>query len=242
MTQTVSIIVPLYNEEEGIPQLKEKLDPFIKRLQEKFEVQLVLVDDGSIDKTNELLHQFYDDKPYALIIKHPKNKNLGGAIRTGVSHCHGDIIAMIDSDCTYQPSVIEGMINMLDDNTDIVTASPLHPKGKVNGVPGYRIFLSKSVSTMYRILLRSGLHTHTAMVRVYKKKVFDTVTFKADNFLSVTEIVAKALLQGYKVKEFPCEISVRKYGMSKMKFVNVTKSHLNFMRKIVMHKLFRSEI
>ncbi len=242
MNSTVSIIVPCYNEEAGLPQLKKRIQPVIATLQNHYDVELVLVDDGSTDNTNTLLRNFFGHIPYVKIVTHARNKNLGGALRTGIAHCTGDVVAMLDSDCTYDPSVVIDLLKALDADTDIVTASPLHPQGKVIGVPDYRIFLSKTVSRMYKTLLNSKLHTHTAMVRVYRRKVLDTVAFQSNDFLSVTELLAKAILQKYTVKELPYTITVRQYGTSKMRFISVIKSHAQFLSKIVLHKTLGAKI
>jgi len=236
----LSIVIPCYNEEEGIPHLVSQLNVALQKLEQQYAVELVFVDDGSKDKTHELLQKYYGSDARAKIVQHEQNRNLGAALRTGFSHCCGDYVAALDSDCTYNPEVLLTMLGMMDDQTHMVTVSPYHPQGKVNNVPGYRIFLSKGVSLLYKTVLSCPLHTYTAMVRVYKKEVINQVQFKADNFLGVTELLVKSLLQGYKAKELPVELSVRKFGVSKMKAlpVKVIGSHLSLLSKIVKYKWF----
>ncbi len=235
--QTFSIIVPCYNEEEGIPHLVSQLDPAVERLQQKYTVELIFVDDGSKDKTWELLQQHYGNKKHAVLLRHEQNRNLGGALKTGFSRAQGDFIAALDSDCTYSPVLFEKMLEMMDEKTDIVTVSPYHPQGKVNNVPAYRIFLSKSVSQIYRLLLGSSLYTYTAMVRVYRQEVVKKVHFESNTFLGVTEHLTKALLQGYKAKELPAELNVRKFGQSKMRTMRVIGDHLGLISKIASHRV-----
>lgn len=236
---SLSIVIPCYNEEEGILNLVQKLAPAVAQLQTKYEVELIFVDDGSIDHTNELLHQYYGNDPKAKIIKHDKNKNLGAALRTGFLHASGDFVAALDSDCTYDPLLLSRLLEMMDEHTDIVTVSPYHPDGKIRDVPGYRILLSKGASFLYRLMIDWQLHTYTAMVRVYRKEVIKNIQFKADNFLGVTELLARSMLQGYKVKEYPAELCVRKFGTSKMKAVpfKVIGSHLSLLSKVAAQRL-----
>lgn len=233
---TISLIFPCYNEEAGIPQLVEQLEPVVKELKKEYAIELIFVDDGSKDNTYELLQQHFGKISYAKIIKHEKNGNLGTALKTGFSNATGNLIATFDSDCTFPPSLLPGMLQLFDDNTDIVTVSAYHPEGKIESDENFRIFLSKSVSWMYRTLLNSGIYSHGGLTRVYKRQVIENVTFKATNFLSVTEILAKAVLQGYKVKEFPAKLRKRQFGQSSMKLVPVIKSHLSFMTKIFLHR------
>lgn len=236
---SLSIVIPCYNEEEGILNLVQKLNPAVAQLKTKYEVELVFVDDGSIDHTNQLLHQYYGNDPKAKIIKHEKNKNLGAALRTGFQYASGDFVAALDSDCTYDPVLLSKLLGMMDEHTDIVTVSPYHPNGKIRDVPAYRIFMSKSASFLYRLMIDWQLHTYTAMVRVYRKEVIKNIQFKSDNFLGVTELLARSMLQGYKVKEYPAELSVRKFGTSKMKAVpfKVIGSHLSLLSKVAAQRL-----
>ena len=139
----------------------------------------------------------------------------------------------------FSDFLIIHLVKLLDENTDIATVSPYHPQGTISNVPGYRIFLSKSASFLYRVLLDWNLYTYTAMVRVYKKEVIINTPFKRNNFLGVTEILVKAMLKGYNVKEIPAELQVRKFGQSKMKMIplNVIKDHLFLMSSVMKHKM-----
>jgi len=239
---SLSIIIPCYNEEEGIPQLVQQLRPVAKELCKTYKLEVIFVDNGSNDRTNELLHQYFGNWSSVKIIKHEVNKNLGAALKTGFTHASGDLVAALDSDCTYPPSLILEMLQLLDEHTDIVTVSPYHPLGKVNNVPAYRILLSKSASLIYKYLLSSGIYTHSAMVRVYKRKVLQNVHSQANNFLYVSEILIKAVLKGYTVKELPASLQVRQYGVSKIKLLSTIKSHLNLMGRIVIYKTVGREL
>lgn len=234
--ELLSIIIPCYNEEEGIPQLKEQLAPVVESLHSRYDVEVVFVDDGSKDRTYDLLMKYYDHMPLVKIVRHEQNQNLGAALKTGFKNAKGSLLATWDSDCTYPPSLLPQMLELLDDTTDIVTVSPYHPQGEVNNVPAYRLFLSKGAARVYRFLLRSNIYTPGAMVRVYRKKVIDTVQSNATNFLFVPEFLIKACLQGYTIKELPTILNVRQYGTSKMKLASTILSHSKLMGKIVLYK------
>jgi dolichol-phosphate mannosyltransferase len=229
----LSIVIPCYNEEAGIPQLAQKLPPVLDTLKWQYDVELVFVDDGSSDNTYLFLRQYF---PFATILKHEKNQNLGAALRTGFAYVTGDVVAALDSDCTYAPALLISMLDVLDENTAIVTVSPYHPHGVVENVPGYRLFLSKSVSLLYRIVLGQKLHTFTAMVRVYKRDVVKNFSITHNTFMGVTEILAKAVLSGCVVKEIPAVLRVRQYGTSKMKLAGVIRDHLKLLGLIILHR------
>jgi len=238
----LSIIIPCYNEAAGLPNLVQQLTPAVHKLQREYEIELIFVDDGSTDKTYELLQHYYGQQKSNIILRHERNKNLGAALKTGFAAASGDLIAALDSDCTYSPELLYTMVKMTNNNTDIVTVSPYHPQGKVNNVPAYRVFLSKSVSRIYKILLPSPIYTYTAMVRVYKKGVIKKVQFNSDTFLSVTELMVKSILQGYRVKELPTELKVRQFGASKMKTLSVIGNHIGLIGAIISHKILKTKL
>lgn len=229
---TLSVVVPCYNEEDGIPQLQTKLIPVIERIRTKHQVELIFIDDGSTDQTYTKLNEAFSKMPDTKVLRHPKNLNLGGAIRTGVKESRGEWIANLDSDCTYDPALLEPMIAEIEKGADLVTVSPYHPQGEVVGVPAYRMFLSKSLTAMYRIILRKKIYTFTALARVYRRSVFPQIESPAFDFTALAEMMLKALKQNLKVAEVPASLSVRLFGESKMKTAKVIKAHLKLLRRL----------
>ena len=223
----LSIIVPCYNESEGVNQLRERLMPVIKNLEKTQQVQLIFVDDGSTDNTNELLHKTFSEK-FVKIIKHEKNMNLGAAVRTGFLAADGDVIVTMDSDCTYAPEEIPKLLDELKD-CDIVTASPLCPGGKIIGVPAYRRFLSWGATTLYSVITQKRIYTWAALFRAYRRDAISDIVIENNNFTAVVEILVKAIKNGKRVKEMPAELTVRKYGMSKIKLASTILAHIKFL-------------
>jgi dolichol-phosphate mannosyltransferase len=120
------------------------------------------------------------------------------------------------------------LLDLLAPGVDIVTGSCYHPHGAVENVPAYRVLLSKGASFMYRVILRWDIHTYTCMFRAYRRRVLETVSFDSNDFLSVTQLLANAVDQGYVVSELPCTLRVRRYGQSKAKVARIIRSHLQF--------------
>ncbi len=228
----LSIVVPCYNEEEGVENLSQKLEPILQELQKEWQLELIFVDDGSKDRTYDLLQQYFGEKEYVKIVKHEVNKNIGAAMRTGFSHSTGDVIVTMDSDCTYDPQEIFAMLGLMKDGASIVTASPYHPQGGVRNVPLYRIFLSKAITQIYRTLTGSKIYTFTALFRAHTRDVVDTVAFQADDFLATAEMLIKASIAGHKIQEHPSVLNVREYGVSKMRLLQVIGNHAKFVGKV----------
>jgi dolichol-phosphate mannosyltransferase len=235
--ESVSIIVPCFNESEGIESLKKKLLPVLTKLRLDRSVELICVDDGSSDDTFLKLQYYFEQQ--AKIIRHHKNKGLSAATKTGLAHSTGNIICTIDSDCTYEPKDLLDLLDLMHRDVDIVTASPYHPQGRVINVPEWRLFLSKGLSQLYRLVLPQKLYTYTSMFRAYRREVLETVPITHPGFLGLVEIVAEAMLRGYKVVEYPAQLSRRQFGQSKLRVARVIQSHLKYIGKLIVRQAFK---
>ena len=230
----LSIIIPAYNEEDGVAITVKAITPVMDKLAENYEVEVVFVNDGSKDDTANLLteHTAHDER--FKVVSYENNKGLGGAIRTGFRNVTGDIVVTTDFDGTYDFSDIEVIVKQLiDEKTDIVTASPYHKDGGVEGVPAYRLTFSYGASTLYRILVNPKIKTWTALFRAYRRTVIENVAFESNDFLAGTELLVRAIQKGYSVSEFPTILGCRAFGASSIRLYRVTKAHLTFQAELL---------
>ncbi len=127
---TISLIVPCYNEREGIGHLLGVLNELQRGLGSAYTLELIVVDDGSTDGTAERLEEELAGGRFnARVIRHARNQGLGAAIRTGFAHARGELIATMDSDCTYDPLALMPMLALLEQGADVVVGSAYHPQG-----------------------------------------------------------------------------------------------------------------
>lgn len=235
----ISLVIPAYNESEGVHQTANAVRNVLAYLRKTHDMEVVFINDGSKDNTADLLIEEFKDDAKVKIISHEVNKGLGAAIRTGFEHATGDIIITTDFDGTYPMTTIPQMLGrMTVDNVDIITASPYHPNGRVQGVPRYRLMFSFGASLLYRILVSWKIHTWTALYRAYRRKVVETISFESNDFLAGTELLVKAMQAGYTVSEFPTTLHVRTFGQSSIKIAKVTSLHLKFQLKLLRDTLF----
>lgn len=225
----VSLVVPCFNELDALPQFTRKILPVLDELDRRHgSSELVLIDDGSSDGTGPALTQALGHDPRVRLITHERNRGLGAALRTGFAAASGEIVVTTDADGTYDFAEIPALLERLTPEVDVVTASPYHPEGSVEGVPAYRLILSRGASLLYRVLLDWELFTYTAMFRAYRRRVLDAVRFRSSDYLSMAEILAEAILQGFIVAEHPTVLRVRQYGQSKARVARILRDHLRF--------------
>ena len=233
----LSIIIPCYNEEASLDALKTKLTPVLEELEKTQTVEILLVDDGSKDRTWELLQKIADATPSVRTIRHPKNRGLGAALQTGLREARGEILMTTDSDGTYAFTEIPKLLARLVPGVDIVTASPYHPLGEVENVTPYRLVLSRGASLLYRVLVNWKIHTFTSMFRAYRAEAVRDFSPRSQDFLFVTEILIKAMLKGRKVVEHPTILRGRQAGVSKARVLRIIRDHLRFQGQILLFRL-----
>jgi polysaccharide deacetylase family protein (PEP-CTERM system associated) len=229
---SVTVVVPLYNEETNVPYLRGNLIDLAVRLSRQFRVQFVLVDDGSSDGTWKQLQDRFSDLPGCRLVRHEKNSGVAAAIMTGIRAATTPIVASMDCDCSYDPTELEKMIPMIKD-ADLVTASPYHPDGEVYNVPPWRLFLSRTLSSIYSVLLSSKIHTYTSCFRVYRKEAVEKISIREGGFLGVAELLIRLKLAGGRVVEYPTTLASRLFGESKMKIVRTIVRHLGLIGELV---------
>lgn len=126
---------------------------------------------------------------------------------------------------------------MMDAGVDMVTASPYHPDGAVLNVPRWRLGLSRSLSRIYRLILRQKLATYTSCFRVYRRQALTSLRISHTGFLGVTEILVRLDQQGSRVVECPAVLEARLFGESKMRIVKTIFGHLKLLCGILYERI-----
>jgi dolichol-phosphate mannosyltransferase len=238
MCELVSIVIPVFNEEAGVPQLNQRLAGMRAAWDPSVELEFVFVDDGSSDRTGALLRAMFGNEPHARVLVHKRNRGIGAAFRTGFSGCQGSIVCTVDADCSYGPENLQKLVAVIKAGQgDIAVASPYHPEGTVEGVPRWRLVLSRACSVLYGLIAPVRLYTYTSVFRAYRRDVIRTVRFEEDGFVSASEILIRAAEAGYRIVEVPMTLHARKIGQTKMKILRTIRGHLRLAASTAARKL-----
>ena len=235
---SLDIAIPLFNEEDSIENLSIEIIPILESLKEKkIDSRLILVNDGSVDKTEEKLKEFFNGVSGTKIINHENNKNLGGFLRTIQKEMSSDFVVFLDSDCTFSPNLILEMIKTNLEEVDIVNGSPYHPKGKIDGVKQSRLIISKTANYLYRNLVSKEVYTFTSIFKMYRSEKIKNIEIHFNDFVAVAELFIKSIILGSKVLEFPATLSIRQTGESKIRILQSIINHLKLMILLLTKKI-----
>ena len=236
----LSVIIPCFNEIDTLDFSINKIKSFFEvySLQyPKLGYECIFVNDGSSDLTGPQLEMRKREIPHAFVVHHERNQGLGAAIKTGIAHAKGDMIAVFDADCAYEPMLLLPMLEQIN-HYEIIDGCPYHPKvPKNNYVPIHRLILSRSVVILYNILLGKKSYCYTCLFRLYRKYVFNSFEINENGFLAVTEIKVKSIQNNISILEFPATNHFRKFGQSKMKVIKNIIQHLKYMSSILVGKI-----
>ncbi len=236
----ISIVIPCYNETDALPYLANTLRAVEAGLNENgYQPYFIFIDDKSTDGTLDLLTELFGNKKNVKILKHDNNRGVAAGIMTGIRAAKTEIVCSMDCDCTYDPHELLNMLPLMAENIDMVTASPYHKDGGVRNVPGWRLFLSRGASFLYRRVLRSKLDTYTSCFRVYRRSTMVGMQLNESGFLGVAEMLGRLDLSGGKIVEFPAVLEVRLFGLSKMKTAKTILGHLKLLSSLSKLRWFR---
>jgi len=223
----ISILVPCYNEQAILPINLTAIINYLDSKSHKYRWEIIIINDGSKDKTGEIADEFANQRHEVRVIHHPVNLNLGHALQTGFRHSRGDIIVVLDVDLSYSVEYIEEMVDKLQETAaDIVLASPYMKGGKVTAVPFSRRILSRWVNRFMRMAAQDKYHTFTGMVRAYRRDFIRTLNLKTKDYEVNPEIMYKAMILRARIVEIPAHLDWTEQN----KFSGQRKSSLRVLR------------
>jgi glycosyltransferase involved in cell wall biosynthesis len=224
----ISVIIPMYNEEENAKETIARVTRLMADTREPFEI--IPVNDGSTDGTLGALDAIAAENPHVRVVSYWKNGGRGKALRHGFKAARGRYIASIDADLSYDPAYIVQMAHVLDeeDDIDVVLVSPYMEGGRTEGVPRKRLFVSWLGNKVIQLAMPERIHTLTCIVRCYRSEVIGSLDLESDGKEIHLEILSKVLAMGFHVREIPAVLTSRKKGASKFRFKSTAVSHLLF--------------
>ena len=213
----ISIIIPVYNEVEALPELYRELKNVLAGLEKS--VEIFFIDDGSRDGSSAVLDELAlsDARVQAL----PLRRNYGqtAAIMAGFQHCTGDVIIPMDADGQNDPADIPRLLNKVSEGYDVVSGWRIDRDDRFS-----RRLPSMVANRLISSLLGVPLHDYGCTLKAYRREVIEDVRLYGEmhRFIPIY-----AAWEGARVTELPVTHHPRLYGKSKYGFSRISRVFLD---------------
>tara|TARA_Y100000817_G_scaffold276012_1_gene237226 strand:- start:27 stop:722 length:696 start_codon:yes stop_codon:yes gene_type:complete len=205
-----SIIVPFFNEEATLKQSVENL------ISEDFNKEIILVNDGSTDKSKEIAETIAKEFKYIKLIDNNKNRGKGFAVRLGIDNADGDLVGIYDADLEYSAADLTNLIKCIkNDNLDFVCGSRFIGDQIRKNIYFRTLYANKLLSLLFTYVYKNKITDIAVCLKVFKKEIIKNIDFEKDDFAIEVELIAKVLSKTNKYKELPISYTGRSYEEGK---------------------------
>ncbi len=211
---TLSVVIPAYNEEDGITAIVERVLAVKPELAKVGidELELIVVNDGSKDRTAQVVSGIAG----VTLINHPVNRGYGAALKTGFSSARGELVGFLDADGTYPPEYFPQLCQRALDDAELVIGSRM--AGEASQMPITRRIGNIFFANLLSLVSRHRVTDSASGMRVFRKEVIQRI-YPLPDGLNLTPIMStRAIHEGIKVVEVPIPYSER-VGRSKLSVV-----------------------
>jgi hypothetical protein len=220
----LSVVIPAYNEEDGIEAILERVLSVRPALAEAGigDLELIVVDDGSADRTAEVA-----ERPGVRVVRHPANKGYGAALKTGFNAARGDLLAFLDADGTYPPECFPDLCREALAGADLVVGS--RRSGAASEMPLVRRVGNLLWSNLVTLLGNHRVIDPASGMRVFRREALERLYPLPDGLNFTPVMSTRAVHEHVRLVEVPIPYKER-VGRSKL---SVVHDGMRFLRTIV---------
>lgn len=205
--KSISAFFPAYNDAGTIPSMVISAVMVLRELTDDYEV--IVVNDGSVDYTPEILDELARRYDRVRIIHHPQNRGYGGALRTGFASATREWIFYTDGDAQYDPREMKNLVAALRPGVDVVNGYKI-----ARNDPLHRIIIGRLYHHVVRLAFGFKLRDVDCDFRLIRRSVFDKVQLESNSGTICLEMVKKLQDAGFVFAEVPVHHFHRAYGKS----------------------------
>jgi glycosyltransferase involved in cell wall biosynthesis len=212
--EKLTLFFPMWNEEEYIDRTLQAAREAAEALIAAGEVadyEIVVVDDASTDATGRMADEAAAADPRIRVVHHPKNRKLGGSIKTGFAHASGDLVLYTDADLPFDMDELQKACRLMRHyEADVVSAYRLDRTGEGYVRTVYSFFYNALVRVFFGLKMRDV----NFAFKLCRRRIFDHVELKSEGSFIDAELVIRAHKFGYHIVQFGVDYFPRTRGVS----------------------------
>ena len=215
----LSIVIPVYNEEESLDLLHAELDSVAR--EQDYKLDIIFVDDGSSDRSWEIVRKLSERDHRVRGLRFRRNFGKAAALSAGFEMARGELVFTLDADLQDDPKEIPRFLEKMGDELDVVSGWK-----QVRHDPWHKVGPSRIFNWMVSRLTGVHLHDHNCGFKCYRREIFDEVRLYGELHRFVPVLAAA---RGYRVGEIVVEHRKRQYGHSKYGVMRILKGFLDLL-------------
>ena len=192
---SLSIVLPAYNEEANVERAVEQVSRVARQLGMDYEI--ILVNDGSADRTGEIGHELEGRIPNYRLVEHYPNRGYGGSLKAGFEAATKELIAFVPADNQFDVGEITLLLEALD-GADIVSGYRAQRED-----PFVRKLNAFGWNTLVSVLFGRLCRDIDCGFKLFRREILDHVTIESNGAMIDTEFLAGAKARGYRIAEVP---------------------------------------
>ncbi len=206
---TLSVVIPVYNERGTVEKILARVQAV------NLAEEIIIVDDGSIDGTRELLQEIVPHHKNVQLIVHEKNQGKGAAVRSGIEAAGGDLILIQDADLEYDPRDYPTLLAPIKDGKADVVYGSRFLGGPHRVTMFWHMVANKLLTLMTNLLYNSILTDMETGYKLFRSEIIKAIPLRAQRFDFEPEITAKLLKRNARIFEVPISFDPREYSEGK---------------------------
>ena len=211
----ISVVIPVYNEEDNVRPLYDKLKKVLESLETEYEI--IFVNDGSTDKTQERLEEICKNDKRVKVIEFLRNFGQTPAMVAGIDHADADVIITMDGDLQNDPEDIPNLLEKLSEGYDVVSGWRKERKDSIT-----RVIPSKIANWLIGKITGVKIHDYGCTLKAYRSFALKNVNLYGELHRFIPAILS-TIIPPTKIAEIPVKHHPRIYGKSKYGFSRTLK-------------------
>ena len=211
-SEKISVILPVYNEEESLPLLHDRLVQVME--EHRYDYEIIYIDDGSVDRSAAVIKDLFQSRGQGKAILFRKNFGQSAATAAGIDHADGEIVMIMDSDLQNDPADIPKLIDRIKAGADIVTGWRKHRQDN----PLLRNFPSRVANRLISRISGLNIHDLGCSLKAYRREIIKNVKLYGEThrFIAIYANMIGGKIEEVEVTHHPRQFGKSKYGMKRV--------------------------